>query len=35
VQQQLLDYQLKRVTAVVDQFTTLAVLENLAAANLN
>ena len=35
VQQQLLDYQLKRVTAVVDQFTTLAVLENLAATNLN
>lgn len=35
VQQQLLDYQLKGISAIVDQYTTLAVLENLAAANLN
>lgn len=35
VQQQLLDYQLRWITAIVDQYTTLAVLENLAASNLN
>jgi outer membrane protein TolC len=35
VQQQLLDYQLRWITAIVDQYTTLAMLENLAASNLN
>jgi outer membrane protein TolC len=35
VQQQLLDYQLRLVTAIVDQHTTIAVLENLAATELN
>lgn len=35
VQQQLLDYQLKWITAIVDQYMTQAVLENLAATNLN
>jgi outer membrane protein TolC len=35
VQQQLLDYQLKLITAIVDQHTTVALLENLAATELN
>ena len=34
-QQQLLDYQLKLITAIVDQHTTVALLENLAATELN
>ncbi|MEQ6122247.1 TolC family protein [Reichenbachiella sp. MALMAid0571] len=35
VQQQLLDYQLKLIAAIVDQHITIAVLENLAAIELN
>jgi outer membrane protein TolC len=35
VQQQLLDYQLKLIAAIVDQHITIAVLENLAATELN
>lgn len=35
VQQQLLDYQLKRITSIVDQHLTIAELENLAATKLN
>jgi outer membrane protein TolC len=35
VQQQLLDYQLRMVTAIVDQHITIATLENLAATELN
>ncbi|MBR9998359.1 MAG: TolC family protein, partial [Cyclobacteriaceae bacterium] len=35
VQQQLLDYQLRLVTAIVDQHATMATLENLAARELN
>lgn len=35
MQQQLLDYQLRLVTAVVDQHTAVALLENLAATELN
>lgn len=34
VQQQLLDYQLKLITAIVDQHITIATLENLAATEL-
>ena len=34
-QQQLLDYQLKRITSIVDQHITIAELENLAATELN
>ena len=35
VQQQLLDYQLKLITSIVDQHVTIAMLENLAATELN
>jgi outer membrane protein TolC len=35
VQQQLLDYQLRLITAIVDQHTALAMLETLAATELN
>lgn len=35
VQQQLLDYQLKLITAIVDQHTSIALLENLAATELD
>ncbi len=35
VQQQLLDYQLQLVNAVVDQHNVVALLENLAATELN
>ena len=35
VQQQLLDYQRRLITAIVDQHTTVAALENLAATELN
>lgn len=35
VQQQLLSYQLSLITAVVDQYTTIATLEKLAAVELN
>jgi outer membrane protein TolC len=35
VQQQLLDYQLRLITAIVDQHTTVAMLEMLAATELN
>lgn len=35
VQQQLLDYQLKRISSIVDQHITIAELENLAATELN
>ncbi|WPP51873.1 TolC family protein [Catalinimonas niigatensis] len=35
VQQQLLDYQLKQITSIVDQHTTVAMLEMLAATTLN
>lgn len=35
VQQQLLDYQLSLITAIVDQHTTIATLEKLAATELN
>jgi outer membrane protein TolC len=34
VQQQLLDYQLKRIASIVDQHITIALLENLAATKL-
>ncbi len=34
-QQQLLDYQLKRISSIVDQHITIAELENLAATELN
>lgn len=35
VQQQLLDYQLQLITSIVDQHVTIAMLENLAATELN
>ncbi|MDN4167057.1 TolC family protein [Cytophagales bacterium LB-30] len=35
IQQQLLDYQLRLITSIVDQHITIAILENLAATELN